>query len=528
MKGKKDSDLYYFDTEAADRAVSFFSKYLTLKSGESGMQPFQPQKWEQERIIRPLFGWKKKSTGYRRYNKLFLYVPRKNNKTTLAVGLLLAAFFLDDEPGGQIYNAANDENQSRLSFDLAKWMIEQNKILNKACTIISPSILRKKTFGIWRPLSKESKTKDGFDIHACCMDEIHEWQNRHLYDKLKTGSIARKQPLQVITTTAGTYDPTAIWMEVYNYCKKIKTGEVKNDTYLVVMFEPDDSTLETLDPFDEELWKAVNPGWGVTVDIDQFRAQAEEARGSAGSLNSFKRYHLNIITKSETAWIPHHVWAKGQVTEKRTLDQYAGRQCFLSVDLANYSDLLPVAMVFPNPDGVTVDVLMYYWVTFDKAQDRKTKNEADYFSWRDQGYCFITPGNVHDYQIIRKQIGDVAKTCRIQVVGYDEWNASQFAQDLGTDGINGNPWPPQNMKIWHKPTQKIEAMATAGQINHFNNPILAWNIENVLIREKDGYIKPDKGKSKDKIDGAIALIIAIGEWMNYIDQPPPTNGGIGL
>lgn len=516
-----DQDKYYFDEEAADKAVRFFEKMLVY-GGTMGNKPFVPMQWEKDLIIRPFFGWKKKENGLRKYNKIFLYVPRKNDKTTVEVGMLATCFFIDNEPNAQIYNAANDETQARLSFDLAKYMIEANDKLKDACTVRLPSIHRKKTNGIWKPLSKESKNKDGYNIHAACCDELHEWINRDLYDKIKTGMVSRPQPLLMMTTTAGTYDPNALWMEVYNYCKKIKKGEIIDDTYLVVMFEPTDEELEDpkFDPFSEELWARVNPGWGQSVNIDRFKEQAQEAKNNPLFLNVFKRYHLNIITKSVDVFIPHHIWDKGAGDRKeREIEFYKGRKCFIGVDLASYEDLVAMALVFPNEDK-SIDIKMYYWVTYDKAIDRKTKNEADYFTWRDLGYIEIVPGNRHDYGLILNKLYEINKLgIEIPVVGYDEWNAHQFAQDVTVAGINCNGWPPRNKKLWHKPTQNLHSLATANKINHYGNQVLSWNVENISISYDGEYIRPDKSKSRDKIDGAMAAIIAIGEWMNYQQQP---------
>jgi phage terminase large subunit-like protein len=524
---KYNTDKYYYDSEAADRAVRFMSTMLPL-GGTAGLKPFVPMQWEQDEIIKPLYGVKKRANGLRRFNNVFDYVPRKNNKTTRSVGILQLAYHLDNEPNAQVYNAANDEAQARLAFNLAKYQIENNDILSAACTLRLPSIHKHKNNGIWMPLSKESKTKDGLNIHAASCDEIHEWTHRDLYNKIKTAVVARKQPLIYHTTTAGTYNPTALWMEIYDYCKKIKNGEIIDDSWLVVMYEPTDEEIASpdFDPFDEELHKRVNPGWGVSIDIDQFRAQVRQAKNSPLFLNVFKRYHLNIITKSVDVFIPHHIWAQGDGDRKiRDLSFYAGRTCYIGVDLASYEDLVSMAAVFPNDDG-SIDVKMFYWVTNDKAIDRKTKNEADYITWKDQGYITIVPGNRHDYGLIRNQIKEINdNNCQIPVIGYDDWNSSQFAQDLTADGINTNPWPPQNMKLWHKPTQNLESLSKTGLIHHYGNPVLSWNIENIALKYNGEYIKPDKAKSRDKIDGAIALIIAIGEWMNH-QQGPPEDIGI--
>lgn len=514
---------YYYDESAANEAIQFISNHITLQRGKKGFTKFIPQAWEQERIIKPVFGWKR-ANGTRKYRTVFIMVPRKNNKSTLGNSMLLTCGYLDDEPGGQIYFAANDEKQARLGFDDTKKMVEADTALSNASTIYEGAILRNRTGGVIKPLSHESKTKDGMDVSASVIDEIHEWAKRDLYDKIKTASLARSQPLMIITTTAGTYDPTAIWMEVYNYAKKVLSGEIIDESFLAVIYEPTDEEIASpdFDPFNEELWYRVNPSLGVIIDIEDMRLEAIKAKNIPSFLNVFKRYYLNIITKSVDIFIPHHTWALGALDKQnRDISMYSGRLCYIGIDLASYEDLVAMSAVFPHDDG-SVDVKMFYWVTEDKAQDRKTKNEADYYTWRDQGYITIVPGNRHDYQLIRDQINKINELgCQIPVIGYDDWNASQFAQDLAADGINTNPWPPQNKKLWHKPTQNLESLAKNGLIHHYANPILSWNIENIALAYSGEFIKPDKSKSRDKIDGAIALIIALGEWMNHKQSPEP-------
>jgi len=507
------SDLYWFDDQAAQRAVNFFCKMLTHVIGEMGGKPFEPQEWEIERIIKPLFGWKKKSDNTRKYRTVYLQVPRKNNKTTLMTGIGLYMFYGFDEPGAEIYNAAADKEQARISFDIAKRMIQNNERLTKGVDIFRDTVVRQKNWGRYRVLSSDAETKHGFNGYCILIDEVHAFPKRDLVDVLRTSTGSRREPVTMFATTPG-YDRNSICYELYRYAKKVIAKEIDDPTFLPVIYEADEDD----DPFAESTWSKSNPGYDVTIKKDYIQQQANEARANPSFLNVFKRLHLGIWTKSESVWIPAHVWQIGS-GEKHDLEYYRGRDCFMGVDLANYHDLLPVSMVFPNQDGETVDILVEYWVTFDKASDRKTKNEADYFTWRDQGYVNITPGNVADYQVIRKRINEVAKIAKLKVVGYDDWNASQFAQDLASDGATINPWTPSNAKLWNAPTKKMEAMAIAGQINHMNNPVLAWNVENTVIRYNGEYVKPDKGKSKDKIDGVIASIIAIGEWMNFKDQP---------
>lgn len=521
------SDKYYYDEEAGQRPTDFITEYCTHVKGELAGKPIIPLKWEQERIFQPLYGIKQKENGLRRYKRVYIQVGRKNNKTTQIACLNIYNLFAFDTVGYEGHILASSRDQASIMFnEIMKPMIEANKTLSDACEIYSRHIIRPSTRGKIKVHASDGPKLHGLNSDTVSIDEM--WalmteKGKEAIAALNTSVASKFEPITFMIGTPG-YDRNSEAYKMYDYAKKVMSGEIIDDTLLPVIYEADEAD----DPFEPKTWEKANPGYGHTVKEHYLREEANKAKQYPTHLNIFKRLHLGMWTKSENVWIPAHVWSGFHYKQiPCKLEYYWGRQCFIGIDLANYADLLPVCMVFPNTDG-SIDVLIEYWVTEDKANERKSKNEADYLTWANQGYVHLTPGNVADYQTIRKRIGEIAQIVKIQVIGYDDWNASQFAQDLGSDGANINPWSPNNFKLWHKPTQRMEAMATAGQINHMDNPVLAWNVENVTIRYNGEYIKPDKSKSKDKIDGVIALIIAIGEWMNYINQPAPTNGGIGL
>jgi phage terminase large subunit-like protein len=528
-KGKKtpslissNPDLYYFDEAAAQRPVDFMCKFCTHVKGELAGQPKIPMDWQIKDIIYPLYGWKKKSDGKRKHKTLFVQVPRKNDKTTLVATLILYNFFADNIVGFEAYVAAADREQASILFtEIMKPMIDANPVLSKASEIYSRTVVRPKTRGKVKVLASDGPRLHGLNADTVVIDEMWAMmteKQEEAINALVTSVATKVEPMIIKIGTPG-YDRQSKAYQEYQYAKAVLNGTIKDDTLLAVIYE----ASEQDDPFSQETWEKANPGYGMTVKLDYLKQVAEKAKLIPSELNVFKRLHLGMWTKAETVFIPAHVWNKGNLGLK-TFEDFKDRDCFLGVDLANYSDLLPVCYIFP--EGDKVDVIMDYWVTEEKANDRKSKNEADYIAWASSGHVRITPGNVADYQVIRKRINEVARIVKIKMIGYDDWNASQFAQDLASDGHQINPWSPHNFKLWHKPTQVLEAMATSDppKINHMGNPVLSWNVENVVIRYNGEYMKPDKSKSKDKIDGVIALIIALGEWMN--DKNIPEDIGI--
>jgi phage terminase large subunit-like protein len=519
--------LYYFDEEAANLPIEFIQEFDTHAKGELAGMPIDPLPWEKD-YIRNFFGWKKKSDGKRRYKTLFIQVARKNNKSTGIGSIVKFLFFTTKRLGTEYYIAAADRDQAdQLFTDILKPQIEQNEILKNGCEIFSRTIVRPKTRAKLKVLASDGARLHGKNADVVIIDEL--WaltteKQKEVIPALITSVATKDEPIIIFITTPG-YDRNTPAYEYYKYAKGILSGNIKDDTFYPLIFEADEND----DPFDEATWYKANPGLGHTVKLDYLKEKANKAKQFPSELNIFKRLHLGMWTKAETVFIPAHIWDQGD-KEKRDLEYYRGRNCFAAIDLANYNDLLPVAYIFPNGDGYTdpidssknkeetADILIDYWVTEEKANSRKAKNEADYITWVDQKYVSLVPGNVLDYQLIRKRINEVSRIVNIKVIAYDEWNASQFAQDLATDGFNINPWSPQNFKLWHKPTQFLEKMATAGMLNHMGNPVLAWNIENVVIRYNGEYMKPDKSKSRDKIDGVITLIMGIGEWMGHQDD----------
>lgn len=510
---KPDPKLYYYDEEAAERACRFFPARLTFIDGPKAGQPFEPQEWEKDEIIRPIFGWKKKKDGTRKYRKVFIFVPRKNNKTTLATGIGIYMTYGFDVIGAQIFNAASTKEQAAISFDMAKKMISQDPVLMSASQIFRNSIIRKKTNGKYKVLTSDGESEMGYNTYCGILDEVHAHKDRSVADAVVTGAGTQPEPLIIFTTTAGS-DRNTFCYEEYSYAKKVKSGDIDDPTYLAVIYEAD----ETDNPFDPKTWYKCNPSLGVTVLEDAYISEFGKAQLQPSYLNICKRLYLNVWTRSMTAWISPYAWAKNNFGKVK-LEDLRGKKCFLGVDLSNTNDLSALALFFPSEEkGKPHQVLMYYWVPFEKANERKAKREADYFTWRDQEYIEIVPGNTQDQEIIRKKVYEVRQIADVRTLGYDDWNASQFAIEVQSDGAVVNKWTPNNWGLWHEPSKALETLAISESLNHGGNPILSWNIENVVIRYNGEYIRPDKGQSKDKIDGVMALIMAIGEWMSYVEE----------
>lgn len=521
------SGKYYYDDEAGERPIDFISEVCTHVKGELAGQPMIPLDWVQDQFYRPFYGVKQKENGYRRYKTAYIQVGRKNNKTTEIACANIYNLFGFDIMGYEGHILASSRDQASIMFnEIIKPMIEANEMLRNASEVYSRHIIRPSTRGKIKVHASDGPKLHGLNSDTVSIDEV--WalmtvKEVEAITALTTSTASKFEPMTFIIGTPG-YDRSTRAYKMYEYAKAVLEGRIIDDTFLPVIHE----ASEDDDPFIESTWKKANPGYGHTVKKHYLEEKANTAKQYPSELNDFKRLHLGIWTKSLTVWIPAHVWSNGQTNEQPTLDQYKGRQCFIGVDLANTEDLLAVSLVFPNDDGKSIDVLMYYWCTSKKADERKARNEADYYTWQRQGYLFIEPGNSNDYDLPESKIIEVASSCIVPVVAMDKWNSQNFVNSLTNAGAVVNQWPANDAKLWNAPTKKIATMAQDGLIRHFNNPILAWNVENVSLRQSGEYVMPSKANSKDKIDGLVALDMAVGEWQNFIHQPSPTNGGIGL
>ena len=293
---------FYFDERAATIAVNFFEKLLRHSKGEWAGQPFVLQPWQRDQIIRPLFGWKRPD-GTRKYRVAYIEVPRKNGKSSLAAGIANLLLFADDEPSAEVYSAAADRDQAAIVFDEAKAMTEGAPVLARRVDIYKRSIVDAKTRSVYRVLSADAFTKHGLNVHGVIFDELHAQPNRDLWDVLKTGTGARRQPMFMQITTAG-YDRNSICWEQHEYATKVLDGVIEDPEFFayIAAADVDDDWL------DEAIWRKANPSLGVTVKLDYLQAEARRAEQTPAYQNTFRRLHLNQWTQQETRWLSLEAW----------------------------------------------------------------------------------------------------------------------------------------------------------------------------------------------------------------------------
>lgn len=492
----------WFDVDAAQLAMDFFPECIKhVKGRQFAGKPFVLAEW-QEPIVANTFGWKRPDNT-RRYRIVGIWVPKKNGKTTFGAALCNYVLFCDGEPGAECYSAAAEKEQARLAFEIAVLQVEAEPALRKRATIYRNSIVIKGEASSYKPLSAEAFSKHGYNVHFVLSDELHAQPNRELIDVLETGMAARSQPLMIHITTAD-FAGDSICNEVHAYAIQVRDGIIEDDSFLPVLYEalPDD------DWTDPKIWAKANPNLGVSVTEDYLRRKCEKAKTSPSFENTFRRLHLNVCTEQDVRWLPMDKWdaCDGDLD----LDKLLGQPCYAGLDLASTIDIAAFVLIFPEANNA---VLPFFWIPAETAPIRERRDRVPYATWARQGLIETTDGNVIDYDVIRRQINEIGEKYNIVDIAVDRWNAQQIITQLDGDGFNVVPFG-QGYKSMTAPSKELERLVLSCNLRHGGNPVLRWMASNVSAEiDAAGNIKPSKKKSKEKIDGIVGLVMAIGRTL---------------
>ena len=507
--------------EKADQAVKFIST-LKHSSGQWAGKPFVLMPW-QEKLIRQFYGTFNPD-GTRQYRTVWLEVPRKNGKTELgAGGFALPLLYLDNEMGAQIYSAANDKDQAGLVFQAAAPMVQQDKTLNSLSKIYPPQkrIVYYRNRSFYTAVSADRYNKDGLNAHGVIYDELHAAKTRELWDVLTTSHGSRTQPVDVVTTTAG-YDRNTICWELHNYAQQVQQGIIDDPTWLVCIYAADTEEDWT----DENVWLKCNPALGTFRSIEEIRSLCKRAQETPALEMTFRRLYLNQWVNSAERWMKIEKWDACN----GSLPDLAGRKCYGGLDLSTSTDLTAFNMVFPY-EGKYATV-SHFFIPEDTMIEHSRRDQVNYVLWRKQGFIHVTPGNVVDYNYLEEIIKQEAVKYNISEIAYDRFNASQLVINLQDDGMEMTPFG-QGFASMSPATKDLEVMVLSERIIHGGHPVLRWNIDNLVVRQDPvGNLKPDKAKSTQRIDGAVALIMGLSIAIKHADEDTPsiyeTRGAIAL
>lgn len=492
-----------FDESKARQTVEFINCLKHTKGRWRG-QPFTLLPW-QEQIIRDVFGTVKEN-GYRQYNTAYVEIPKKNGKSELAAGVALYMTCGDGEWGAEVYGCASDRQQASIVFDVAVDMVEQCPALKKRIKPVMSvkRLVYKPTNSFYQVLSAEAYTKHGLNVHAVIFDELHSQPNRELFDVMTKGSgDARTQPLFFLITTAGT-DRHSVCFEQHQKAEDILLGRKNDPTFYPVIYGAGDEADWTL----EKVWYEANPSLGHTIDIEKVRNACLSARDNPAEENIFRQLRLNQWVKQSTRWMQMEKWdACGfPVDEKELL----GRKCYGGLDLSSSIDITAFVLVFPPRDESEKYVILpYFWIPEDNMNIRVRRDHVPYDVWEKQGMLMTTEGNVIHYGFIENFIDGLGRKFHIKEIAFDRWGAVQMVQNLEGLGFTVVPFG-QGFKDMSPPSKELMKLTLEQKLAHGGHPVLRWMMDNIFVRtDPAGNIKPDKEKSTEKIDGAVATVMAL-------------------
>lgn len=500
-----------FDERKAQRVITFI-ECLKHTKGEFHGQPFELLPW-QKKIVSDVFGTvRDDQPDTRQYSTVYVEIPKKQGKSELGAALALNMLCNDDEWKAEVYSCAADRAQASLVFDVAADMVRQSPALSKRIKII-PSMKRMvfaPTGSAYQVLSSDVATKHGLNVSAVIFDELHTQPNRDLYDVMTQGSgDARKQPLWVFLTTAGT-DRNSICWEVHQKALDIIEGRKRDERFYPVIFGlPDEA-----DWTDEANWYKANPSLGYTIKIDKVRDAYHKALETPADENMFRQLRLNQWVKQSIRWMPMATWDEcAGVVDPVALE---GRECYAGLDLSSTSDLTAFVLVFPPLDeDDAYTILPFFWLPEDQLPLRVRRDHVMYDVWERQGYLKTTEGNVVHYGFIRSFINELGTRYNIREIAHDRWNAAMMVQELEEDGFTMIPFG-QGFRDMSPPTKELMRLVLEHKINHGGHPVLRWNMDNAFVKtDPAGNLKIDKEKSTEKVDGAVAMVMALDRAMKH-------------
>lgn len=498
------SDLQREDLEfkeaVVDRAIGFIS---TLKhfAGKSSGKNFILEDWQQF-IIANILGFYWKDSGERRFTSSYIEVSRKNGKTALAAALCLYYLIADGEDGAEVDLAANSKEQAKIAFSFCSTFAKQLDPKAKVLRAYRDSILFDVNNSKLKVFAADDSKLDGFNASFGLVDEYHSAKNSRVRDVIKSSMGMRQNPHLCTITTAG-FDKTLPCYRLRSTAIEILNGLKEDDSMFIAIYSLDNNDDWTA----QQNWVKCTPNLNVTVTAKYIREQVQSAINNPSEEVGVKTKTLNLWCDTAEVWLPEQYLIKASC--KIDFEQLKELPCYVGVDLAATSDLTAVSYLVVN-DGT------YYFWNHYYLPESALKEKADrelYKYWKQQGLLTITEGNVTDYDYITNDIMKYGEKVSIQKVGYDKYNATQWAISATDLGLPLEEYS-QSLGNFNKPTREMERLLLSGKCKIENNEITRWCFKNVTLKsDHNGNVKPNKSIKAKKIDGAIAMIQALGMYL---------------
>ena len=484
------------------RRVAAFIESLKITAGVHAGRRFKLRPWQKE-ILKALYKTDKR--GRRIVRQALLTMPRKQGKTALAAALALAHLCGPEaEPRGQVFSAAADRAQAAIIFSEAVAMIQADPALSARIIIrtFTSSLEDAETGSTYKALSSDSKTKHGLSASFVVYDELAQAPNRQLFDVLATSTAARAEPLMLTISTMSA-DPHHVLSELVEYSRRIETGEVKDQAFYGKVY----SAPMDAPPWDEATWHACNPALGDFRSLEEMRSAAMQAQRIPAREATFRLLYLNQPVSAESRFIPAAEWdaCQGGVDP----EELRGRPCWAGLDLSSTTDLTALVLYVPEDGGAVIPI---FWVPRERLAEREERDRVPFPLWHKQGHLEAPEGRAIDRLAIARRLAEVAAKYDLKAVAYDRWRFEDLQKLLTDEGIELplKPWG-QGFKDMGPAVDALETAILSRNLRHDGHPVLAWNCSNVAVEiDPAGARKLSKAKAVDRIDGMVALVMAVG------------------
>lgn len=491
----------------AERVIVFLES-LKITAGVHAGEPFRVRPWQRE-IIEGVYAVG--ADGRRAVRQALLTMPRKNGKTGLAAGLALCHLLGPEaEARGQVYSAAADRAQASILFSEMVAIILDAPELAARVNIqhFAKRIEDTVTGSVYQALSADAKTKHGFSASCIVYDELAQAPNRDLYDVLTTSTAARAEPLTIVISTQAS-DPHHVMSELVDYGRKINDQVIDDTSFHASIF----AAPEDADPWDEATWYACNPALGDFRSLEEMRSSAAQAQRIPAREATFRALYLNQpVLQGESRLFRPEDWREcgGSLTE----DHLDG-PCWGGLDLSSTQDLTALVLFWPHSGAVKA----WFWTPAGRLQEKAERDRVPYPLWAEQGHLEATPGRAIDKSYVATRLGELVARHDIQALAFDRWRIEDLTSHLDEEGIKVKLVPfGQGFRDMGPAIDALESLMLDGRLRHPNNPVLTWCLHNaVATTDPAGNRKLDKDRAIERIDGAVALAMAVGL---YAKEPP--------
>jgi phage terminase large subunit-like protein len=490
---------YVYDPSKGERVCQFVEQLPHIKGKLAG-EKINLEPW-QIFILMTAFSWVHKDTGYRRFRRVYIEVPRGNGKSAMSSAIGLYMMCADGEGGAEVYSFATTRDQAKIVFGDAQQMARKTAGLRNhfGIEVNAHNINQLKTASKFEALSAEGSTLDGLNTHFAIIDELHAHKTRAVYDVVETSIGKRTQSMLWVITTAGS-NRAGICYEVRGFVKKVleKTGSDHTQFGIIYGLDDKDDDWTT-----EEALKKANPNWGVSVMPEVLLPLQAKAMSMPSAANNFRTKHLNEWVNADVSWMDMRAW-EACADSSLSVEDFQGEPCYIALDLASKTDIAAKMLLFVR-DG-------HYYAFGDYYLPRETVDKGEnsqYSGWESLGLLTVTDGAIIDFMVIENKILEDCKQFEVVEVPYDPFQATQLSMRLLNQGVNMVEVRPTVLNF-SEPMKQLEALVLDKKFHHNGDPVLTWMVSNVVCHmDAKDNIYPRKERHENKIDGVVALIMAL-------------------